>query len=291
MSGPLELAWMLLKANMPPFVPRKIDDQLGIGSYRAAYRLPSVGHTTKYGTGEKLADTMVLSQLAEMYPELFVGEQLHALPGRESDLPDWLMEPRKDTDMPLEYSEDYMRDFGAGYQATDDELIGLEGTPFVSDTGFVRLPGGVMPLTYTQELGEPIDSGDKWGELTPHVDLRDKVRSMYPLAGALGVGDTKPENWAVMEGGLDLPELSTAGTVKVIDPMFDYPRRRPFYTPEFMREAKRFQQDLPELREFVEPWYKGLDQYEDPALAERMMDTIVHNEQQNLQNILSPLNP
>ena len=56
MSGPLELAWMLLKANMPPFVPRKIDDQLGIGSYRAAYRLPGVGHTTKYGTGEKLAE-------------------------------------------------------------------------------------------------------------------------------------------------------------------------------------------------------------------------------------------
>jgi hypothetical protein len=279
MSGPLELAWMLLKANMPPFVPRKIDDQLGIGSYRAAYRLPGVGHTTKYGTGEKVADTMINYGLAERHPEAFVSEQLHALPVRESDLPAFTMQARpSQVDDPnwlnngrLSYSEPYMADEFFDYGA---------------DGGHE-----VMPLTYTQELGQPIDSGDKWGELTPHVDLRDKVRSMYPLAGALGVGDTKPENWAVMEGGLDLPELSTAGTVKVIDPMFDYPRRRPFYTPEFMREAKRFQQDLPELREFAEPWYKGLDQYEDPALAERMMDTIVHNEQQNLQNILSPLNP
>lgn len=279
MSGPLELAWMLLKANMPPFVPRKIDDQLGIGSYRAAYRLPGVGHTTKYGTGEKVADTMINYGLAERHPEAFVSEQLHALPVRESDLPAFTMQTRPNqVDDPnwlnngrLSYGEPYMADEFFDYGA---------------DGGHE-----VMPLTYTQELGQPIDSGDKWKELTPHVDLRDKVRSMYPLAGALGVGDTKPENWAVMEGGLDLPELSTAGTVKVIDPMFDYPRRRPFYTPEFMREAKRFQQDLPELRQFVEPWYKGLDQYEDPALAEQMMDTIVHNEQQNLQNILSPLNP
>lgn len=276
---------------MPPFVPRRLDDQLGIGSFRAAYSLPGVGHTTKYGTGEKLADTMVLSQLAEMYPEMFVGEQLHALPGRESDLPDWLMEPRKNTDMPLEYSEDYMRDFGAGYQATDDELIGLEGAPFVSDTGFVRLPGGVMPVTYTQELGTPIESDVNWKELGPHVELRDRVREMYPLAGALGIGDTKPENWALMQGGVDMPEISTAGTVKVIDPMFDYPRRRPFYTPEFMREASRFQQDLPELREFAQPLYAGLDQYNDPALAEQMLDAIIQGEQQNLQNILTPLNP
>lgn len=265
------MAWMLLKASMPPFVPRRLDDQLGIGSFRAAYSSPGVGHTTKFGTGEKLADTMVLSQLAEMYPELFVGEELHALPARESDLPDWLMQARKDEDDPLSYSEDYMTDRFFDYGA---------------DGGH-----NVMPVTYTQELGTPIESDANWQDLGPHVQLRDRVREMYPLAGALGIGDTKPENWALMEGGIDVPEISTAGTVKVIDPMFDYPRRRPFYTDEFMREASRFQQDLPELREFAQPLYAGLDQYNDPALAEQMLDAIVHGEQQNLRNILSPLNP
>ena len=276
MNGPFELAWMLLKANMPPFVPRKIDDQLGIGSYRAAYESKDApGHTTKYGTGEKLADTMVLAQLAEMYPELFVGEQLHPLPTRESDLPLFTMRALKDKDDELSYTEDYM-------------------DPKYSDYGSIYGVGGghnVMPLTYTQELGEPIESGGKWSQHSPHIDLRDKVRSMYPLTDALGIGDNKPENWAVMEGGLDLPEVSEEGAVKLIDPMFDYERQRPFYTPDFMREVSRFQQDLPELREFAEPWYKGLGQYEDPALAEEMLDTIVQGEQQNLRNIINPLNP
>lgn len=271
MSRAFEVAWLLLKASMPPFVPRRLDDQLGIGSYRAAYSSPDVEHTTKFGTGEKLADTMVLSQLAEMYPELFVEEELHALPGRESDLSNWLMQAKKDTDTPLEYSEDYMADKFFDYGA---------------DGGHE-----VMPLTYTQELGVPIESGKKWLGYAPHAQVRDQVREMYPLAGALGIGDTKPENWAVMPDGLNIPEISTEGTVKVIDPMFDYPRRRPFYTPEFMREANRFQQDLPELREFAQPWYDGLDQYEDPALAEQMLDAIIQGEQQNLQNIIAPLNP
>jgi len=274
MSRALEMAWMLLKASMPPFVPRRLDEQLGIGSYRAAYAPPEdsgLGHTTKYGTGEKLADTMVLSQLAEMYPEMFVGEQLHALPVPESQLPLFTMQARKDKDDPLSYSEPYMADEFFDYGA---------------DGGHE-----VMPVTYTQELGTPIESDVNWKELGPHVELRDRVREMYPLAGALGIGDTKPENWALMQGGVDMPEISTAGTVKVIDPMFDYPRRRPFYTPEFMREASRFQQDLPELREFAQPLYAGLDQYNDPTLAEQMLDAIIQGEQQNLQNILTPLNP
>lgn len=270
-SAAFEVAWALLKASMPPFVPRKIDDQLGIGSYRAAYQLPGVGHTTKFGTGEMLAHTMTGNQLAELYPEIFVGEQLHPLPAKESDLADWLMQPKKHTDDPLSYSEDYMTDNYFDYGA---------------DGGHE-----VMPLTYTQELGQPIESGDKWGDVAEHIDLNNQIRQLYPLASALGVGDTKPENWAIMEGGLDIPALSTAGTVKVIDPMFDYPRMRPFYTPEFMREAKRFQQDLPELREFAQPWYSGIDQYENPALAEQILDSIVQGEQSNLQNILNPLNP
>jgi len=271
MSRALEMAWMLLKASMPPFVPRRLDDQLGIGSFRAAYSLPGVGHTTKYGTGEKLADTLINHTLAERNPEMFVGEQLHALPVPESQLPLFTMQARKDKDDPLSYSEPYMADEFFDYGA---------------DGGHE-----VMPVTYTQELGTPIESDVNWKELGPHVELRDRVREMYPLAGALGIGDTKPENWALMQGGVDIPEISTAGAVKVIDPMFDYPRRRPFYTPEFMREASRFQQDLPELREFAQPLYAGLDQYNDPALAEQMLDAIIQGEQQNLQNILTPLNP
>lgn len=275
MSRAFEMAWALLKAAMPPFVPRSLDDQIGIGSYRAAYRSEDApGHTTKYGTGEKLADTMVLAQLADMYPELFVPEYLHPLPVPEAQLPSFTMQDRKKEGYvthPLSYSEDYMADHFYDYGA---------------DGGH-----DVMPLTYTQDLGTSIESGQEWRDIGPHLALRDRIREMYPLAGALGIGDTKPENWALMEGGLDMPEVSQAGTVKIIDPMFDHPRMRPWYTPEFTREAKRFQQDLPELSEFAQPWYAGLDQYEDPALAQQMLDAIVQGEQANLKNILSPLNP
>ena len=261
MSGAFEQAWLLLKASMPPFVPRDLDQRIGSGDYRVAFEQPDTLHTTKFGTGEKLADTLVLNQLAELYPEAFVGEELHPLPVHESQLPAFATTGKRG---PLGYDQDYFDDYH----------------------------DYVMPLTYTQELGQPITSNEEMKTFLAQKLLQDKMRANYPVAGALGLGDVKPENWAVMpQGGLDLPELTSEGQVKLIDPMFDYPRVRPFYTGGFSREANRFRQDLPELRAFAEPWYKGLNQYEDPALAQQMLDTLIQGEQQNLDKIIGPLTP
>ena len=273
MSGAFEQAWVLLKASMPPFVPRKVAQRIGSGDYRVAFRQPDTLHTTKFGTGEKLADTLVLNQLAELYPEAFVGEELHPLPAHESQLPAFAT-TGKDGGL-LGYDQDYFDgkfDYGPG--------------------GRRKGKYNVMPLTYTQELGRPITSNEEMKTFLAQKLLQDKMRANYPVAGALGLGDVKPENWAVMpKGGLDLPELTSEGQVKLIDPMFDYPRTRPFYTGEFSREANRFRQDMPELREFAEPWYKGLNQYEDPALGQQMLDTLIQGEQQNLDKITQPLTP
>tara|TARA_R100000234_G_C5002213_1_gene180855 strand:- start:107 stop:922 length:816 start_codon:yes stop_codon:yes gene_type:complete len=271
MSAAFEQAWLLLKAYMPPFVPRNLDEQIGIGSYRAAYKRPNLAHTTKYGTGEKLADAMVLGQLAEYYPEAFVGEQLHPLPTDERNLPKFTMTERESGE-PLFYGP-------------EPEYLSNEYFDYGADGGH-----NVMPLTYTQQLGGPITSDKRTQSYEHQKEIQDRMRQSYPLAHALGLGDVKHENWAVMQGGLDIPEISDE-QVKLIDPMFDYPRQRPFYTPEFTREARRFQQDLPELRDFAEPWYKGLDRYEDPELAQRILDTIIQGEQENLNAILNPLNP
>ena len=273
MSGAFEQAWVLLKASMPPFVPRKVAQRIGSGDYRVAFGQPDTLHTTKFGTGEKLADTLVLNQLAELYPEAFVGEELHPLPVHESQLPAFAT-TGKDGGL-LGYDQDYFDgkfDYGPG--------------------GRRKGKYNVMPLTYTQALGQPITSNEEMKTFLAQKLLQDKMRANYPVAGALGLGDVKPENWAVMpKGGLDLPELTSEGQVKLIDPMFDYPRTRPFYTGEFSREANRFRQDMPELREFAEPWYKGLDQYEDPALGQQMLDTLIQGEQQNLDKITQPLTP
>ncbi len=272
MSGAFEQAWLLLKASMPPFVPRKVDQRIGSGDYRVAFEQPDTLHTTKFGTGEKLADTLVLNQLAELYPEAFVGEELHPLPVHESQLPAFATTGKHG---PLGYDQDYFNgyfDYGLGGRRKGEY--------------------NVMPLTYTQALGQPITSNEEMKTFIAQKLLQDKMRSNYPVAGALGLGDVKPENWAVMpKGGLDLPELTSEGQVKLIDPMFDYPRTRPFYTDEFTREANRFRQDLPELRAFAEPWYKGLDQYENPALGQQMLDTLIQGEQQNLDKITQPLTP
>ena len=271
MSGAFDQAWVLLKASsMPPFVPRKVDQRIGSGDYRVAFRQPNTLHTTKFGTGEKLADTLTLNRLAEMYPEAFVGEELHPLPAHESQLPAFATTGKHG---PLGYDQEYFDgkfDYGLG--------------------GRRKGKYNVMPLAYTQELGQPITSNEEMKTYLAQKLLQDKMREMYPLTEALGLGDVKDENWAVMpQGGLDLPELSDK-QVKLIDPMFDYPRTRPFYTSDFQREANRFRQDLPELREAAEPWYKGLDQYEDPALGEQMLDTLIQGEQKNLDKITGPLN-
>lgn len=273
MSGAFEQAWVLLKASsMPPFVPRDLDQRIGSGDYRVAFRQPDTLHTTKFGTGEKLADTLVLNRLAEMYDEAFVGEELHALPVHESQLPAFATTGK------------------------DGRLLGYDQEYF--DGKFDYGPGGrrkgkynIMPLTYTQELGRPLTSTGDSSDYLAQKLLQDKMREMYPVVNALGLGDVKDENWAVMpKGGLSLPELSP-DQVKLVDPMFDYPRLTPYYTSDFQREANRFRQDLPELREFAEPWYKGLNQYEDPALGEQMLDTLIQGEQQNLDKITGPLTP
>ena len=107
MVTPLEQAWLFLKA-MPPFIPRRIDEQVGMGRFRATYRDPvgKPGHVTKFGTGGGLADAMILREVAEMYPHLFIPEEIHPLPWKERSMqPDWLMTSKKDP-------EDYLMTMG-----------------------------------------------------------------------------------------------------------------------------------------------------------------------------------
>ena len=150
MSGAFEQAWVLLKASMPPFVPRKVDQRIGSGDYRVAFGQPDTLHTTKFGTGEKLADTLVNNRLAEMYPEAFVGEELHALPVHESQLPAFATTGKHGA---LVYDQDYFDgyfDYGVGGRRKGEY--------------------NVMPLTYTQELGDPLTStGDSSNYLAQKV--------------------------------------------------------------------------------------------------------------------------
>lgn len=273
MSAAFEQAWLLLKQSMPPFVPRSIEDQLGMGSFRAAYGDPNIPHVTKFGSGEGLANALVQARLAEMYPELMVGEELHPLPVHESELPDWLTTSRK-TGEPLLYTSPKWEDYG---------------NPFMGNRGGSEVQS---PFTFTQEKGVPIESTDMWKDYEPHMDLRNELWEKYPLLHGLGMWDVKPENWAQMQGGIELPEdMEIPGQVKVIDPQFDKPRVRPMYTPKFMSASKEFMSDLPELREFAEPWYSGLSQYEDPALMEVGLNQLLSQEQDVLNRTLYPLTP
>ena len=65
---------------MQPFAPTDIDQKIGEGTYRTAFRSPTVPHVTKFGSGEGLANALLLQRLARMYPEYFEAEELHAAP-------------------------------------------------------------------------------------------------------------------------------------------------------------------------------------------------------------------
>ena len=89
MVTPFQLAWTLLKA-MPPMVPRDLDEQIGAGTFRTVYGRPGVPHVTKYGSGEGLANALLLERMSSMYPDVFEPEELHVAPREIAPL-DFLM--------------------------------------------------------------------------------------------------------------------------------------------------------------------------------------------------------
>lgn len=280
MSGPLEQAWALLKA-MTPFMPTSPDQQLGMGSYRAAYRQEGVPHVTKFGTGENLADTVILSRLGEMHPEAFVAEEVHPMPrvvgGR---LPEWLTEQARGPDAGdfLEY-HDYQGEVDRGQGMAPGQSLQLGTDPVVH------------PFVYTQPLGNPLESTELTEQYSPQRALLDRVAEAYPLTGALGMFDAKPENVFADDAGIPMPEYGEDVTGKFGDPMFGHRRIQTFYTPEFRALSQEFRQDLPEVRDFAEPWYAGLDNYDDPEEARMVLDEIVRQGEIDLAQRTRRLTP
>ena len=73
--------------------------------------------------------------------------------------------------------------------------------------------------------------------------------------------------------------------------MFGHRRIQTFYTPEFRALSQEFRQDLPEVRDFAEPWYAGLDNYDDPEEARMVLDEIVRQGEIDLAQRTRRLTP
>ena len=262
MDKPFDIAWTILK-QLQPFVPRELDEQIGMGTFRAAYQSPDVPHVTKFGSGQGVANALMQTRGAEMYPELFVSEELHALPKPPSELPEWLTSGKENQTERI----------------TGDILTGGEiENPFV----FTQEKG--RPITVTSPPSKDLD-----------IALRNYLWEEYPTLQHLGLWDVKPENWAQMPGGIELPESITEGRipgqVKIIDPQFNAYRKRGYYPDETIAENRRFQEGLPTLYEFAKPWYQGLSQYEDPGMVEDALTRLLISEDESLRGSLSALNP
>jgi len=272
MGRAFDEAWALLKA-MVPFMPQAHEEQLGMGSYRATYGQQGVPHVTKFGTGENLADTMTLNRLAEMYPEMFVGEELHPMP--QGQVPEWLTTRARGEDAgeELEYHD---------WDSRDNYVPGA----FRLGVDAIQ-----QPLAYTQARGNPIESTPVTEQYGPQRALLERLVAERPLLNALGMWDTKPENWSSDRTGIDIPEYGSGMQGKLIDPMFGSRRFPVYYTPEFNAASREFRRDMPEVREFAEPWYRGADQTENPELTLRILDELVRQGEVDLASRMKPLSP
>jgi len=241
-----------------------------MGRFRATYRDPvgKPGHVTKFGTGGGLADAMILREVAEMYPHLFIPEEIHPLPWKERSMqPDWLMTSKKDP-------EDYLMTMGER---------------------------AVHPFAFTQREVKPLKKPPRWN-LPTQIELQAEMMEENPLLHALGLIDVKPENWAADPRGHESPYLPTPA--KMIDPMFgDAPpgalhrdieaqgqkeleqfiRDRGWETPDDQRAA---------LAEFAEPWTRTL--YDMPGSGANQFfygkpAGLMEREATQLGQILNPL--
>jgi len=263
MSEAFEIAWTLLKA-MKPFVPKDIDEQIGAGTYRTAYRSPDVPHVSKFGSGEGLANALILQRLARMYPEYFEAEELHAAP---KGLPDFLMQDRKTKDR-LQWND----------------------TPSMREQDVKNRNA----VAFTQRRGVPLETNIDWNNYDTHLNLRNRLHSELPITQAMRMWDVKPQNWGEFDNeGVKVPEYDNK-KVKLIDPQFNLRgpvnHLKPYYTKDFMDASKEFQSDLPTLDEFAKPVVDAAYNTGDQRVIAPMED-LMSNEQRQLNESFNWLNP
>lgn len=264
MSEAFEMAWMLLK-DMKPFVPKDIEEQIGAGTYRTAYRSPDVPHISKYGSGEGLANALILQRLARMYPEYFEAEELHAAP---KGLPDFLMQDNETKDR-LQWND----------------------TPSMREQNVQNRNA----VAFTQRRGDPLETNIDWNNHDLHLNLRNRLHSELPITQAMRMWDVKPQNWGEFDNeGVKVPEYDNK-KVKLIDPQFNLQgkstiRMKPYYTKDFMDASKEFQSDLPTLDEFAKPVVDAAYNTGDQRVIAPMED-LMSNEQRQLNESFNWLNP
>lgn len=261
MSAAFEEAWSLLKAA---FMPTDPDQQLGTGMFRSVYGEQGNPDVTKFGYAG-LADMATLDTLAQMYPELFIGERPAYLDMPQSNVPDWLM----------------MRP---------------DGTP-IADTRELGTTAG-MPLPSVQQRGTPLDKPDGYKS---HQWLQSRgkpilgsIYNKYPLTEAMQMWDIKPENWIGMPSGAmnarALGHPVTAGA-KLMDPQFLAPAHT--YGPPTSvnvnpRVIDQFASKLPEIEDFARPWEQMVERHGTPAHEDSFEDMLM-NEEERLQLIRNRL--
>jgi len=252
MSGTFEMAWMLLKA-MKPFVPKDIEEQIGAGTYRTAYRSPDVPHVTKFGSGEGLANALILHRLARMYPEDFEAEELHAAP---KGLPDFIMQDSETKDR-LKWND----------------------TPSMRGQNVQNRNA----VAFTQRRGDPLETNIDWNNYDTHLNLRNRLHSEFPITQAMRMWDVKPQNWGVFDNKEKLidPQFNLRGPVNHL---------KPYYTKDFMDASKEFQSDLPTLDEFAKPVVDAAYNTGDQRVIAPMED-LMSNEQRQLNESFKWLNP
>lgn len=265
MSEAFEIAWTLLKA-MKPFVPKNIKEQIGAGTYRTAYRSPNVPHVSKFGSGEGIANAMLLDRLAEMYPEYFEREELHAAP---KGLPDFLMQDRE-----------------------TGERLQWNDTPSMREQDVQNRNA----VAFTQRRGVPLEANVDWDDIGLHRNIRSRMYQEMPITQGLRMWDVKPQNWAEFPNeGVEIPEYDNR-KVKVIDPQFNMRggetrhMPKPYYTDEFLDASRQFQSNLPTLEEYAKPIVDAAYNTGDPRVIAPMKD-LMSNEQRQLNESLDWLNP
>ena len=254
MSAAFEQAWLLLKAA---FVPTDPDQQIGAGNFRTVYGQKGNPDATKFGYGPGLSNMATLDTLAQMYPELFIGEKPAYLEKPESGLPDYLM--RKPT----------------GHMVS---------------TG--TLGPDSMPLPSTQELGQPLVrptgyTRQGWDK-SKGIDLQNAIANTYPLTEAAQMWDVKPENWLGTETGR-VPSsevgVSASPRAKLMDPMFmgEQQTFRPMSQIQVEpRTLAEFGRKLPDVEDFAEPWSDMVYEQGTPSQVESF-DTMTSEEAQMQQ--------
>ena len=250
MSAAFEQVWLLLKAA---YMPQSLDEILGHGAWRAAVEEPDDFRTgqprvTKVGGPFNVASHILARKLAEEHPELVAPEKFERVPGGAHDLPEgW----------------EYHRG----------------GWPLAEYS-----PYRAFPVFTTQARGTPIQ-----GEGVFDRDNKEMRREIlmdiyedYPLAQAMKLWDAKGENWAAMPQGQEgytplsmEPELQRRGIttpLQMIDLMFADPKSHHarLMPPRLMghdpAQIRRVASEIPtesaDIKEIMEPWYQGADQYQ-----------------------------